>query len=150
MGYNMVNSSVINEMHLQHEAALQHRIRENADAERELNYLKRKYLEKINDLIFKITFEIKNKTGFIYDESGFTCLSNYRYDDGEITFDINRVVRNKDQFIIDESPKEKEAEFYHEYKAVLDRLGRLEGKRSALIPEPNAKVVNIITINDIL
>ena len=142
MSYTMV-SKTISELHIQHEAALQHRTNENFVAAQELNYIKRKYLDYINELIFRITYELKNETGFVYDEHGFTALSNYRYEDDEIKFDINRVLRTEEEFIISESPKEKEAEFYSKYKSVLNRLIKLEQKRSALIPKTSDKIVSI-------
>ena len=101
----------------------------------ELDPISKLRLNIINSLINDLTLTIGELSGWIYSPNGFTLKSNYRYDKetGEITFDLNRVSKGPSGYEPSLDRTEQELLFITKYKSLLNRLLKLERKRSIII-----------------
>ena len=101
----------------------------------ELDPISKLRLNRINSLINDLTLTIGELSGWIYSPACFTLKSNYRYDKetGEITFDLNRVSKGPSGYEPSLDRTEQELLFITKYKGLLNRLLKLERKRSIII-----------------
>ena len=111
-----------------------------------LGFIGQKRLIRINSMIRTITFNIERESGWTYiPPSTFSILSNYRYNQKEILFDINRIR----DFKLDSNPTPLEVAFYNKYKEALLKLkDLLDRKRALTSTEEESKIIDISSIRD--
>ena len=101
----------------------------------ELDPISRLRLNRINSLINDLTLTIGELSGWVYSPAGFTFKSNYQYnpETKEITFDLNRVSKGPSGYEPSLDKTQYELLFITKYKGLLNRLLKLERKRSIII-----------------
>lgn len=85
--------------------------------------------DKIQEMIYKITYKIEKDTGWEYTDRSFILPSDFTYSNGDIDFTINNVSSTDLGYLPKIDMNDREYAFLEQNSKLLKRLGKLENKR---------------------